>query len=715
MRSESTRDPSPAPAGPPPGHRPSHVHRALVLLLIASTSIPAIAAATALLTPDTTFGYLAAGALMLCFSLLFVWISSNFWVSLIGAVELARHRKAARARCHAAGESDVPAAAIDPAVRTAIAVPVYNEDPARTAGNVRAILESIEAAGALDLFDLYILSDSTNPDVWVEEEKCWFEIARSPRFMNRVFYRRRTRNEERKSGNIKQFLESWGHDYRYMIVLDADSVMSGSAMVELVRRMEADPECGLIQTWPRIVGGSTLFARMHQYAAGLYGRMLAFGMAKLINPHGNYWGHNAIIRVEAFMQSCGLPHLPGRAPLGGEILSHDFVEAALLVRRDWKVVLAPDIDGSYEEAPPNLIQHLARDQRWCQGNLQHGWLLLARGMRPTSRINFLTGILAYLASPIWLAFVVIAAVMAFSDQNLFSAGLVLVRDEAGGWAVEVDSLESLAAISILGATVCFIIGPKILGALFALFDREEPILRLLPNVVCETVLSILAAPTVMLRHSLFVVKLLFGTGVDWSPQQRDAERVSWRESMNAFAMQTGLALLVLASALAVPSVVHLWLSPILLGLLCSIPFAVWTGRRLSARGWMLRGGIDHRPPAVLRAAVRARREIASAVSGDAMSGLREVLDRPDIHRLHLFVLASQSGLSAGVPGADIAGEIDGAILARARAEPDSLDREERRALLGNASALERLHFERLKMRADIAAEAAGMPPVPVHG
>ena len=65
----------------------------------------------------------------------------------------------------------------------------------------------------------------------------------------------------------------------------------------------------------------------------------------------------------------------GKPPFGGHILSHDFVEAALLRRGGWAVRMADDLAGSYEDAPPNLIELAARDRRWCQGNLQHARLL----------------------------------------------------------------------------------------------------------------------------------------------------------------------------------------------------------------------------------------------------------------------------------------------------------------------------------------------------
>lgn len=667
------------------------MHRIFLTLVAISVGI-GLFAALHLLAPTTPMGYAATVILVGCFTLLFAWISSNFWMTLFGVGQLlAIKRRARRARTEEAAKLELGAEA-----RAAVAMPVYNEDPALVAGNIEAMMESLETEGALDRFDFYILSDSNDPEVWLREEQAWLALARRPAFRNRVFYRRRKENSERKSGNLMEFLENWGHEYPYMLVLDADSVMSGRTLVELLRRMEADPQLALLQTWPRTAGGRTLFARMHQYAAILYGRILMCGIAALINPHGNYWGHNAIIRVDAFMKSCGLPRLPGKEPLGGEILSHDFVEAALLVRRGWKVELAPDLGGSYEEGPPNIVQHIARDQRWCQGNLQHGWIMLARGIHPVSRINLLTGILAYTASPIWLLFVLVAAVMAFSDQALFSTGLVLVRKEGVGWTFETSAFDSLMALTLLGMTVTFILAPKLIGAAFALAERDEAPHRIAANVFAEMILSILVAPTVMLRHSIFVIRLLFGQGVKWSPQQREATRLSWSEAWQAFGGQTLLAGGIAATALIWPSMVHLWLSPILLGLGLSVPIAVLSGRVPAGAPLLLMSPKDRCPPAVLRNAAARRSAFARRFASRDLT--TEVLDDPTANQLRRFMLSTEPAHAAGT--GDIAPAFDdGHLLARAQQSPAALETGELAAVLDNAGALRRLHLERFEKAA----------------
>ncbi|MDW3207339.1 MAG: glucans biosynthesis glucosyltransferase MdoH [Alphaproteobacteria bacterium] len=656
--------------------------RRTYLCLVALCATGGIGIVVSLLRPDSVAAYIAAAALVTLFALLFTWIASNFWMMVFGIGRMAGDAWGRRAEA-GSGENTAPDLVDWPV--TALVMPVYNEDPARVLAGIQATLESIAASGALAKFHFYILSDTRDPDIAVREEMAWLELISNPSFRNRVFYRRRSNPTERKSGNIKDFLENWGHAYKYMIVLDADSVMTGGCVTELVRRMEADPQCGLIQTWPQITNGRTLFSRLHQFASRVYGRILAFGMATLINPHGNYWGHNSIIRVRAFMDSCGLPRLPGRGPMGGEILSHDFVEAAFLVRRGWKVLLAPDIDGSYEEMPPNIVQHIARDQRWCQGNLQHAWLLAARGMHPASRINFLTGILAYATSPIWLLFVIVAAVISFLDHSLFSPATVLMRDVGETWSVRASSTESLLVVGLLGATLTFILSPKLLGIGAALMRRRESAPRLVGNFLTETVLSVLIAPTVMLRHSAFIFRLLLGRGVNWNPQQRDEDRLSWGEATRAFSFQTVLAAGIAVSGVIWPTGVHLWLSPILAGLMISIPLAVWTGRvPRDRRALLLPTDQTVLPPVMARTNDLRRNYEGRLQSGDPVD---RILDDPKLASLHLYMLATE-------PGDDACQSVEGGILAKVHDDGRSLNGEEQRSILSNPVALRRLQAER---------------------
>ncbi|MBO0734926.1 MAG: glucans biosynthesis glucosyltransferase MdoH, partial [Methylocapsa sp.] len=286
---------------------------------------------------------------------------------------------------------------------TAVVMPIYNESPARVFGAVAAMIEEVEATGLGQAFEWFFLSDTTDPEIFVAEEQTYLAVRERFGADCRIYYRHRPKNSNRKSGNIQDFVTRWGGRYEHMVVLDADSLMAGKTIVALAAAMEADPDSGIIQTFPLIVNRNTFFARLQQFAARIYGPVIAAGVAITMGRDGNYWGHNAIIRTAAFAACCGLPALRGRPPLGGHILSHDFVEAALMRRAGYAVYMLPSLGGSYEECPPSLIDLSTRDRRWCQGNLQHSRILSAKGLHPMSRQHLMTGIMSYAASPLWMA------------------------------------------------------------------------------------------------------------------------------------------------------------------------------------------------------------------------------------------------------------------------------------------------------------------------
>ncbi|HYA74016.1 MAG TPA: glucans biosynthesis glucosyltransferase MdoH, partial [Roseiarcus sp.] len=268
--------------------------------------------------------------------------------------------------------------------KTAIVMPIYNEAPSRVFSAVQAICEDVAATGLGDAFDYFFLSDTTDANIWIAEERAL--LAMRERLPGaRIYYRRRRKNVSRKAGNIADFVMRWGAAYPQMVVLDADSLMTADTIVRLAAAMEADPDAGIIQSLPLIVNRNTLFARLQQFAARIAGPIIAAGLAAWSGRDGNYWGHNAIIRTRAFADHCGLPDLAGRPPFGGHILSHDFVEAALIRRAGYAVYMLPTLGGSFEESPPSLIDLAARDRRWCQGNLQHIRVLPSKGFVLASR------------------------------------------------------------------------------------------------------------------------------------------------------------------------------------------------------------------------------------------------------------------------------------------------------------------------------------------
>ncbi|HLT01819.1 MAG TPA: glucans biosynthesis glucosyltransferase MdoH, partial [Geminicoccaceae bacterium] len=477
--------------------------------------------------------------------------------------------------------------------RTALVMPIYHEDPEQVGLRLAATYRSLAATGQLAHFDVFILSDSRDPDIVAREQALWDRLCRELDAGGRLFYRNRTDNRGRKAGNIADFCRRWGGRYRYFVVLDADSVMAGPTLVRLVQLMEANPGAGLIQTVPRPVGGETLLARILQFSAGLYGPLLAAGLNYWFQNESNYWGHNAIIRTEAFMASAALPILPGSPPFGGEILSHDFVEAAFLRRAGWGVWLVPELGGSYEELPPTLSDFVNRDRRWCQGNLQHLRLLTTKGLRPASRAHLLTGAMAYLASPLWLTLLLLTSLEAaraalipwdyFADATSFGPAWPIAR--------------RAELLGLFAATLGILMLPRFLALLHALvvparrraFGGAFAAVR---SVLAELVFSVLLAPVLMVQHTRVVFATIMGWRVSWSGQDRGGSAEGWGRALvryggcTLFGAIWGWAVYVTAPDL-LP-----WFSPVLAGLLLAVPLVAISsradlGRAALRRGWFL--------------------------------------------------------------------------------------------------------------------------------
>ncbi|PLL14240.1 glucans biosynthesis glucosyltransferase MdoH [Tabrizicola sp. TH137] len=459
---------------------------------------------------------------------------------------------------------------------TAILVPVYNEDPVATFARIAAMDASLRATGFGDRFHFAILSDTRNDEV-AARERIWFlRLLADTHGEGRIFYRRRTSNKGRKAGNIEDFIKRAGAAYSYAIILDADSLMEGATMVEMVRRMEAAPDLGLLQTLPKVIRARSRFGRIMQFAGGFYSPIFARGLAMMQGRTGPFWGHNAIVRMRAFAESCGLPELSGKPPFGGHILSHDYVEAALLARAGWTVRVDDDLQGSYEEAPENIIDHAKRDRRWCQGNLQHSRLLLAPGLKPWSRFVFLQGILAYIAPVFWLAF--LAASIA---APLFAPPIDYFPIEYWPFPViPVSQVSKALGLAVGVGGLLFL--PKLLILLdAALRGRTQGFggrIRALQSTLTELLFSSLTAPIFLMFQTRSVLQVLRGADGGWPAQTRGDGTLNFRDAWAAshWIVTTGGVVLVMAQWLS-PELV-LWLMPVALPMVLAPLLISWSSR-----------------------------------------------------------------------------------------------------------------------------------------
>jgi membrane glycosyltransferase len=457
-----------------------------------------------------------------------------------------------------------------PAGLTAILVPVYNEEPASTFSRVAAMNRSLIELGIAERFHFAILSDSTSLEV-AAQEVVWFDqLMREPQTLGRVFYRRRERNTGKKAGNIEDFISRSGGAYDYALILDADSLMEGATIARMALRMDADDELGLLQTVPEVIRAETLFGRLMAFSSAYLSPYFARGQSLMQRREGPYWGHNAIVRVSAFAASCGLPVLSGKPPYGGHILSHDYVEAALLARAGWKVELDPTLTGSFEEGPENLIEYAKRDRRWCQGNLQHRRLIGAPGLKFWSRFTFVQGIMAYVASPLWLLLLITSLIAAsIPDQR---------------WWVPKDDAMWVLALAVAMALLL----PKATILVRGTFDGRNRqfggTLRVATGVLAEIALSTLLAPIMLCFQSRAVFEILFGLDGGWPATRRDEARVEFGVAFAAswWIVLIGAATLAVAMAFA-PGLVP-WLlpvtapaiaAPVLIGLTSLTPKSRW--------------------------------------------------------------------------------------------------------------------------------------------
>jgi membrane glycosyltransferase len=538
-------------------------------------------------------------AVLLLFVALFAWIALSFVSGTIGFV------LGLFGRGRALGiDPAAPLPAL--AQRTALLLPTYNEDPHRVTARLQAIYESVRETGRLDHFDFFILSDTTDPAVWLAEEEAFLRL-RAEACTQGLYYRHRIKNVARKAGNIGEWVTRFGGAYEHMIVLDADSLMEGDTIVRLAAAMEGHPKVGLIQTLPQLLNGNTMFARLQQFAGRVYGPSIARGIAWWHGAESNYWGHNAIIRIRAFADHAGLPLLKGGKPFGGHILSHDFIEAALMRRAGWGVHMVPQLGGSYEECPPTLTDYAIRDRRWCQGNLQHAAVVPARGLHWVSRLHLMQGIGSYITAPMWLLFLFVGILISLQSEfippDYFPRGATLFPQ----WPMQ----DPVRAAYVFGGTMALLVMPKLFGWFGMLVHRRDRLgmggaLRGLVSVVIEVLVSALIAPVMMLMQSRSVMEILLGRDAGWSAQRRDDGNFARGEFARAYAFPTMLGAALGAGAYAVSAPLLFWMSPVVAGLLLAIPIAALTAR--SSLGRALRGaGLlltpeERSPPPILQRA-----------------------------------------------------------------------------------------------------------------
>lgn len=474
---------------------------------------------------------------------------------------------------------------------TAIIMTLRHEDPGRAFARLRAVMESLLATGHGAHFSFFVLSDSTDGHFTAQEDEAFAQWSAWAQTQNaRLYHRRRSSNEGYKAGNISDFCERWGDQYEFMLPLDADSLMSGDAIVDLVRIAQAHPRIGILQSLVVGAPSSSFFARLFQFGMRHGMRSYTMGSAYWAGDCGPFWGHNALVRIKPFRDFCSLPQINARAPLGGAILSHDQVEAVLMRRAGYEVRVVPVETQSYEDNPPHMLEFARRDMRWCQGNMQYFYLLGLKDILPMSRFQLLWAIMMFLGVPAWALILLLIGLKA---QTAYSFGP--------------DQIAHAQAFYLTFLVLSFM--PKIMGWLDRLYTKGGSAHYggaglFLVNIVSEIIFSLLLGAGVSFSTGLFMLGLIVGQSIIWSGQSRDAQGLSWRACSAALWPASLFGLLLWALYISVPALI-VWSLPLTLGYVLAIPFAYVTadpalGQWAKAKGL---GAIpeDFNPPAILRA------------------------------------------------------------------------------------------------------------------
>jgi membrane glycosyltransferase len=580
--------------------------------------------------------------------------------------------------------------------RSALVMPIYHENPEHVFAALVAMRESLLSTPGGDAFEIFVLSDSRDPEKAAEEERAFRRAASVGDGTIPMYYRRRAKNERQKAGNLAEFFERWGHRYTYAVILDADSLMRGETVVELVQRMEAAPRVALLQAPLELHRGTTLFARAQQLAGSVSGPMFTRGLATWAEGTANYYGHNAAVRVSAFLECCALPVLKGLPPLGGHILSHDFVEAALLCRAGWEVRIAHDLTGSYEELPPTLPEYVARDRRWCQGNLQHLQIAVSEGLKPMSRIHMLVGASAYLAGPLWLAFVAVGALLAATSPH----------------ALVTASVAQVLAL----ATAVTLLGPRLLGLVATLLDSKARrahggALRVTLSVIVEGVFAAAIAPLLMVHHTKIVLSILMGRTVRWGAQQRRATggAVAMIARSEVTSTIIGLVMVTLIALFATPLL--LWLSPIWAPLTCAIPLALLASSELAGRALAYFGILRVPSETATDDLVLRADDLRATTTSDDSARFRDMVLDPVLLASHIARLPTDAAPAAS------ATQLERLRERARRAGPTALSSTERKLLASDAESMRWLHREAWRHWPveswQLAREQPQLPPEPV--
>lgn len=514
------------------------------------------------------------GFLLVIFSILFLHLSYGASIALFGFLQYLKGGDPNRCII----KEDLLNSTNIENVPVAVVIPIYNENTIEVYQRISEMFTSLKSSKDGKSFDFFILSDTNQLHIWLEEELEYIQLIKKTEGFGRIYYRRRKSNTNGKSGNISDFCRRYGKNYRYMVILDADSYMSAQSITLLTKKMESDPTVGIIQTNPKIYKSQSLFQKLFEFSQKLYSEYYLIGANYWQMNSSSYWGHNAIIRIEPFIEHCALPKLPKLGALGGKILSHDTIEAALIRKAGYSVQFTIDLEGSYEEYPPTWIDSLQRDQRWCQGNLQHFWFLGSGELNFQSKISIVLGIFSYLSSALWLLFILISLVLYLDDLRFFRLAFnskefeIIFKEFFIGKALQLQVI-----------TLSLLFVPKLISFIIE-FYKPKRILKSRFTIsflfLIEIILSSLMAPTNMFMYVQFIIYTFLGKKVIWKNQNRKVDnRISIKNAFSIFKFPFTIGLFLSIILFISEIEIFFWISPIWLSWILSPFIAMYTSKQ----------------------------------------------------------------------------------------------------------------------------------------
>jgi membrane glycosyltransferase len=389
-------------------------------------------------------------------------------------------------------------------------------------------------------------------------------------------------------------------------------------------------------------------------------------------------------------------------------MSHDFIEAALMLRGGYSVYMLPTLRGSYEESPPSLIDVAVRDRRWCQGNLQHLRIIGARGLQLSSRQHLATGAMSYLSSPIWMASLIVGMVLvvqsAYIRPEFFTHEFARFPD----W----PRFDYERALNLFGITMAVLLAPKVMGLAYAIFRAPTRracggAIGLIGSAIVEVIFAALIAPIMMVIQTGSVMQIMFGRDTGWTPQRRDDGSIPLRDIVRRHWSHVALGVLTLISGLMISTSLVAWMSPTIAGLLLAILLS-WVSGKLSIGLFLRRIGLLVTPEEGQRPRVASRaEELAQALEPAIPMGdpLLAIHSDARLREVHEAILTPPPRRERGVIEPDRAMAEAKLLEARTAEEAISwLKPGERMVLLHDRALIDMLC--RLPRQAEYEAQAA---------